>query len=229
MVASRYYPATDRENNGISEHEDGNFITLVIQDEVGGLEVCKNGEWIPVIPAQGRIVVNISDVIQLDFTDDERKKTYEKTKEDLNVWKKQVHLNEVLDSSLGQILNPLVKTRGAVSVLELCIWWKFELKSILLVSGVYPSGTVVRSYMFASVKVGSQKRVMRFCGSFPPARVFTQGLVRVMIFCFGAEASYQVTTPQRARCPPERARCPPERDCACEVYSAGEESMYLGA
>ncbi|XP_009626189.1 flavonol synthase/flavanone 3-hydroxylase-like [Nicotiana tabacum] len=65
MVALRYYPATNAENNGISEHEDGNCITFVIQDEVGGLEVRKNGEWIPVIPAEGRIVVNISDVIQV--------------------------------------------------------------------------------------------------------------------------------------------------------------------
>lgn len=67
MVAFRYYPATNTENNGISEHEDGNCITFVIQDEVGGLQVRKNGEWIPVIPAAGRIIVNISDVIQVKF------------------------------------------------------------------------------------------------------------------------------------------------------------------
>lgn len=65
MVALCYYPATDTENNGISEHEDGNCITFVIQDNVGGLEVCKNGQWIPVIPTQGRIVVNIGDVFQV--------------------------------------------------------------------------------------------------------------------------------------------------------------------
>ncbi|KAK9277881.1 hypothetical protein L1049_027438 [Liquidambar formosana] len=65
MAALRYFPATDTENNGILEHEDGNCITFVLQDEAGGLEVRKNGEWIPVTPAEGTLVVNICDVIQV--------------------------------------------------------------------------------------------------------------------------------------------------------------------
>ncbi|KAK6123230.1 hypothetical protein DH2020_043021 [Rehmannia glutinosa] len=65
MVALRYFPATETENNGITEHEDGNCVTFVIQDEVGGLEVKKDGNWIPVVPTQGTIVVNLGDVIQV--------------------------------------------------------------------------------------------------------------------------------------------------------------------
>ncbi|XP_062116494.1 flavonol synthase/flavanone 3-hydroxylase-like [Humulus lupulus] len=65
MAALRYFPATESQNNGISEHEDGNCITFVFQDEVGGLEVFKDKEWIPVFPTQGTIVVNIGDVIQV--------------------------------------------------------------------------------------------------------------------------------------------------------------------
>lgn len=65
MAAMHYFPATETENNGISEHEDGNCITFVIQDEVGGLEVRKDGEWIPIPPTQGTMVVNVSDVIQV--------------------------------------------------------------------------------------------------------------------------------------------------------------------
>nr|UKF18679.1 FLS1 [Apocynum venetum] len=65
MVAMRYFPATETENNGITEHEDGNLFTFVVQDEAGGLEVRKNGEWIPVIPEEGKIVVNVGDVIQV--------------------------------------------------------------------------------------------------------------------------------------------------------------------
>lgn len=70
MTALRYYEGDDEigsANNGLSEHEDGNCITFVIQDDVGGLQVKKNGEWIPVIPSPGTIVVNISDVIQAPF------------------------------------------------------------------------------------------------------------------------------------------------------------------
>ncbi|KAG9451275.1 hypothetical protein H6P81_011240 [Aristolochia fimbriata] len=65
IAALRYFPATEHENNGISEHEDGNFFTFVFQDEVGGLEVRKDGEWIPVKPTKGTIVVNIGDIIQV--------------------------------------------------------------------------------------------------------------------------------------------------------------------
>lgn len=68
MVALSYFPATENENNGIKEHEDGNLFTFVVQDEAGGLEVCKNGEWIPVIPEEGKIVVNVADIIQVNST-----------------------------------------------------------------------------------------------------------------------------------------------------------------
>ena len=65
MTALHYFPASDIEDNGITEHEDGNCITFVLQDEVEGLQVRKNGQWIPVVPAEGTIVVNIGDVIQV--------------------------------------------------------------------------------------------------------------------------------------------------------------------
>ncbi|XP_059643255.1 flavonol synthase/flavanone 3-hydroxylase-like [Cornus florida] len=65
MAALNYFPATETEHTGVSEHEDGNCITFVLQDEVGGLEVRKDGEWIPVVPEVGTLVVNVADVIQV--------------------------------------------------------------------------------------------------------------------------------------------------------------------
>ncbi|CAL5014584.1 unnamed protein product [Urochloa decumbens] len=66
MAALRYFPATEEEsNNGLSAHEDGNCITFVIQDGVGGLEVLKDGEWVPAEPVEGSIIVNIGDVIHV--------------------------------------------------------------------------------------------------------------------------------------------------------------------
>lgn len=67
LVALHYFPATETENSGNSEHEDGNCITFVFQDEAGGLEVRRNGEWIPVIPTRGSLVVNVGDVIQVKY------------------------------------------------------------------------------------------------------------------------------------------------------------------
>jgi isopenicillin N synthase-like dioxygenase len=65
LVALHYFPATEAENNGIAEHEDGNLFTFVFQDEAGGLEVHKDGKWIAARPAPGTIVVNVADVIQV--------------------------------------------------------------------------------------------------------------------------------------------------------------------
>lgn len=65
MTALHYFPATESEDNGITEHEDGNCVTFVFQDEVGGLEVKKDDQWIPATPAQNTIVVNLGDVIQV--------------------------------------------------------------------------------------------------------------------------------------------------------------------
>lgn len=67
MVALRYFLATDNDNNGLSEHEDGNIITLVLQDEVGGLEVRKNREWIPVTPTKDTLIVNLGDIVQVSI------------------------------------------------------------------------------------------------------------------------------------------------------------------
>ncbi|KAK6123239.1 hypothetical protein DH2020_043018 [Rehmannia glutinosa] len=59
MNVKHYFPATETENVGISSHKDGNAITFVFQDEVGGLEVLWNGQWIPIVPSKGTLVVNV--------------------------------------------------------------------------------------------------------------------------------------------------------------------------
>lgn len=73
LAALRYFPATEEEDNGISAHEDGNCITFVIQDGVGGLEVLNDdGDWVPAEPVEGSIIVNLGDVIQVLRTENTR-------------------------------------------------------------------------------------------------------------------------------------------------------------
>jgi isopenicillin N synthase-like dioxygenase len=46
-------------------HEDINLITLLLGAEEAGLELlAKNGEWLPVAPPEGALVVNIGDMLQ---------------------------------------------------------------------------------------------------------------------------------------------------------------------
>ncbi|KAK6148539.1 hypothetical protein DH2020_019451 [Rehmannia glutinosa] len=90
MNVKHYFPATETENVGISSHKDGNAITFVFQDEVGGLEVLWNGQWIPIVPSKGTLVVNVGDVIQ-------------------------VLTNEKLKSALHRVTRPKGRSRYSIS------------------------------------------------------------------------------------------------------------------
>jgi len=63
-----YPPQTEPPPEGsvrAGAHEDINVITLLLGAEEGGLEVLhRNGEWLPVNPPPGSLVVNIGDMLQ---------------------------------------------------------------------------------------------------------------------------------------------------------------------
>ncbi|KAL3933896.1 MAG: hypothetical protein SGPRY_000082 [Prymnesium sp.] len=51
---------------GVGEHTDSGFLTLLLQDDVGGLQAFSQGEWIDVPPAGlGVLVCNLGEVAQL--------------------------------------------------------------------------------------------------------------------------------------------------------------------
>jgi len=50
---------------GIHQHSDAGALTVLLQDNVGGLQVCLDNEWIPVDPVAGALVMNIGDIVQV--------------------------------------------------------------------------------------------------------------------------------------------------------------------
>ncbi|CAN1269529.1 1-aminocyclopropane-1-carboxylate oxidase homolog 3 [Linum perenne] len=54
---------------GLNQHVDKDFITLLLQDQVGGLQVLHKHQWIDVPPLPGALVVNIGDLLQLISND----------------------------------------------------------------------------------------------------------------------------------------------------------------
>ncbi|CAN1799324.1 Protein DOWNY MILDEW RESISTANCE 6 [Linum perenne] len=76
MTAFHYFPATEKENTGVYAHKDMNLLTLVLQDQVGGLEFLRDGVWIPITPIPHSLVVNVGDVIQVLSNDKYKSSTH---------------------------------------------------------------------------------------------------------------------------------------------------------
>ncbi|MHC6595145.1 isopenicillin N synthase family dioxygenase [Arthrobacter sp. C152] len=54
-------------DQGVGSHADYGFVTLLLQDDVGGLEVLPPGatEWLPVEPLRGALVVNLGEMLEV--------------------------------------------------------------------------------------------------------------------------------------------------------------------
>ncbi|KAE8650332.1 hypothetical protein Csa_011508 [Cucumis sativus] len=54
---------------GITEHADGTFITVLLQDHIGGLQVLHDNKWVEIPPIPGALVVNVGNLLQLISND----------------------------------------------------------------------------------------------------------------------------------------------------------------
>ncbi|KAH6755404.1 hypothetical protein C2S53_013445 [Perilla frutescens var. hirtella] len=66
-----YYPASPQPEKtlGTVEHSDPTVLTVLVQDDSGGLQIKNNGVWIDVPPVPGALIVNIGDFLQLMSND----------------------------------------------------------------------------------------------------------------------------------------------------------------
>ncbi|XP_031377238.1 1-aminocyclopropane-1-carboxylate oxidase homolog 11-like [Punica granatum] len=66
FVCHYYPPCPEPELTlGAWSHSDPWFLTLLHQDQGGGLQVLHNRQWVPVRPIPGSLIVNVGDFLQI--------------------------------------------------------------------------------------------------------------------------------------------------------------------
>ncbi|XP_021728713.1 1-aminocyclopropane-1-carboxylate oxidase homolog 4-like [Chenopodium quinoa] len=72
LMVGQYYPHCPEPNKtvGITAHTDLETLTILLQDQCGGLQVNCHGKWIDVKPVQGALVVSIGDTLQMICNDE---------------------------------------------------------------------------------------------------------------------------------------------------------------
>lgn len=69
-VACHYYPQCPEPELtlGTTKHADYAFLTVLLQDEIGGLQVLHKEHWVDVPPVPVALIVNIGDLLQVPLT-----------------------------------------------------------------------------------------------------------------------------------------------------------------
>ncbi|XP_052169956.1 1-aminocyclopropane-1-carboxylate oxidase homolog 12-like [Diospyros lotus] len=70
-LVCHYYPAYPEPDltMGITKHSDPYFLTVLLQDSIGGLQILHHDRWVDVHPVEGAFVINLGDFMQLITND----------------------------------------------------------------------------------------------------------------------------------------------------------------
>ncbi|AET01273.1 2OG-Fe(II) oxygenase family oxidoreductase, putative [Medicago truncatula] len=71
IALCHYYPSYPEPELtvGTTKHSDNDFLTMLLQDHIGGLQVLYEDKWIDITPVPGALLVNVGDLLQLITND----------------------------------------------------------------------------------------------------------------------------------------------------------------
>ncbi|XWS64071.1 hypothetical protein CRYUN_Cryun06bG0155700 [Craigia yunnanensis] len=106
-----HYPACpiSPEIFGLVPHTDSDFLTILCQDQVGGLQLMKDSKWVTVKPNQDALIVNIGDLFQA-WSNDVYKSVEHKVVSNAKMERYSIayFLCPSYDSSIGSFTEPSI-------------------------------------------------------------------------------------------------------------------------
>ena len=126
---NRYPPCPSPEVAlGVGPHKDPGVLTILAQDEVGGLEVKRksDGEWVGVKPIKGAYIINLGDVLQV-WTNGEYASVEHRVK--VNSVKERYSIPFFLNPSHYTVVEPLeeMTNEEKPAYYRAYSWGKFQL------------------------------------------------------------------------------------------------------
>ncbi|GMI70003.1 hypothetical protein like AT5G59540 [Hibiscus trionum] len=70
-IVCHYYPACPQPELtlGVKKHADPGFLNVLLQNEINGLQVLHEGQWLNIHPTRGGLIVNIGDLLHIISND----------------------------------------------------------------------------------------------------------------------------------------------------------------
>jgi isopenicillin N synthase-like dioxygenase len=131
LRAIHYPPITEEPKSAIraESHEDINLITLLVGASAGGLQLLNmDGEWLPIMPEEGELVINVGDMLQRLTNDYLKSTTHRVVNPPRELW----HLPRL---SIPFFLHP--RSEMDLSCLEKCVTEENPLRYEPITAGEY--------------------------------------------------------------------------------------------